>query len=188
MRVASPFNDCASSSLKYYKAIDPNNWGNTVSRDSGVNFTGLYGGTTAMGWKSISKPSNLTWKEYLNFLLSTLPSKTRENYIKKFNTSIEFWNKKGGVLSEKTIEELRQNNVNFKIHSKGNYHTDKFPVTFDKYPDDLTVTNFKEVPTYKRMCVCILKNDHTCKYMGFSQTKEYIEKKKRCMEKWEKIL
>ena len=31
---------------------------------------------------------------------------------------------------------------------------------------------FKEIPTYKRMCICILKNDHVCKYMGFALTKK----------------
>jgi len=190
MRVASPFNDCASNSLKYYKVIDPQNWGKMVSRVNGVNFTGIYGGTTAMGWKNITKPDSLTWKEYLNFLLSTLPEKTRNEYLQKFETSIKFWREKGGVLSDKTIEEIKKNNSNIKlfIKNKNNYHTDKLPVTFEEYPDDLNVTNFREVPTYKRMCVCILKNDHTCKYMGFSQTKEYIEKRKRCIEKWEKIL
>lgn len=190
MRVASPFNDCASNSLKYYKVIDPQNWGKMVSRVNGVNFTGLYGGTTAMGWKNITKPDSLTWKEYLNFLLSTLPTKTRNEYLQKFETSIKFWKEKGGVLSNKTIQEIKNNNSHIKlsIKSKNNYHTDKLPVTFKEYPDDLDVTNFREVPTYKRMCVCILKNDHTCKYMGFSQTKEYIEKRKRCIEKWEKIL
>ena len=189
MRVASPFNDCASLSLKYYKAIDPDNWGKMVSRVNGVNFTGLYGGTTAMGWKNITKPSHLTWKQYLNFLLSTLPETTRKEYLKKFNTSIEFWKNKGGVLSEQTLKELKEkNDIAFEIKDKNNYRTNKLPVTFQDYPDDLDVSNFREVPTYKRMCVCILKNDHTCKYMGFAQTKEEIKKKKECLEKWNKIL
>ncbi|MGL4382190.1 MAG: DUF3440 domain-containing protein, partial [Bacilli bacterium] len=63
MRVASPFNDSATSSLKLYKVIDPINWGKMTSRVNGVNFAGLYGGTTAMGWKSITKPKHLTWKQ-----------------------------------------------------------------------------------------------------------------------------
>lgn len=56
MRVASPFNDCASDTLKLYKVIEPNTWGKLISRVNGVNFTGIYGGTTAMGWKSITLP------------------------------------------------------------------------------------------------------------------------------------
>ncbi len=188
MRVASPFNDCAADTLKYYKIIDANNWGKMVSRVNGVNFTGIYGGTTAMGWKNITKPNNFTWKQYLVFLLSTLPCEARDNYIKKFKTSIKFWKEKGGCLSKKTITELKSNDVEFKIHNQTNYNTNNKPVTFNNYPDDLDVKDFKSVPTYKRMCVCILKNDHLCKYMGFSQTKEELEKRKRCIEKWQKIL
>ena len=31
--------------------------------------------------------------------------------------------------------------------------------------DDIDIAEFKEIPTYKRMCICILKNDHVCKYI-----------------------
>ena len=34
------------------------------------------------------------------------------------------------------------------------------------------------------MCVCILKNDHTCKYMGFSQTKRERDMRKEVMDKY----
>ena len=36
------------------------------------------------------------------------------------------------------------------------------------YLDDIDIAEFREIPTYKRMCICILKNDHACKYMGFA--------------------
>jgi predicted phosphoadenosine phosphosulfate sulfurtransferase len=38
MRVASPFNNYATSSLKLYKAIDPDSWGKMLLRVNGVNF------------------------------------------------------------------------------------------------------------------------------------------------------
>lgn len=40
------------------------------------------------------------------------------------------------------------------------------------YLDDIDIEEFREIPTYKRMCICILRNDHTCKYMGFALNKE----------------
>ena len=52
------------------------------------------------------------------------------------------------------------------------------------YIDDINIPEFKEIPTYKRMCVCILKNDHTCKYMGFSQTKRERDMRKEVMDKY----
>lgn len=183
MRVASPFNDCASESLKLYKVIDPKNWGKMVSRVNGVNFTGLYGGTTAMGWRNITLPKGHTWKSYLNFLLNTLDEKTRKHYVEKFDTSIKFWKEKGGALDSKTIDELNYNDVKFKVREPNNYSV-KNTVTFEEYPDDLDVTQFQIVPSYKRMCICILKNDYFCKYMGFSFTKNETKRRKEAMEKY----
>lgn len=180
MRVASPFNDCAASTLKLYKVIDPNNWGKMIGRVNGVNFAGLYGGTTAMGWKSVILPKGHTWKSYCEFLLSTLDEPTRKHYEEKLNTSIKFWKEKGGALSDETIEELTGN---YEIGEPNNYSR-KRTVKFEEYPDDLNVTNFREVPTYKRMCICIMKNDYYCKYMGFAQTKNEREKRKRAIEKY----
>ena len=187
MRVASPFLSAGADSLKLYKAVDPNTWAKLLGRVNGVNFAGLYGGTKAMGWKSITLPPRHTWKSYLGFLLSTLPEETRNGYLEKFRTSIEFWRTRGGVLDEKTIEELRALGIRCEVHEKTNYRTDKKPVTFDEYPDDADVTNFQSVPSYKRMCVCIMKNDHLCKYMGFTLTKEETEKRKATIEKYRNI-
>lgn len=188
MRVASPFNDYAKGSLALYKVLDPNTWGKMVGRVNGVNFTNIYGGTTAMGWKGITKPDHLTWESYMYFLLDTLPEETRQNYLDKLNTSITFWREKGGVLSDETIKELQTAGVPHTVKDATNYNTDKKPVAFDTYPDDLPVTDFKSVPTYKRMCVCIMKNDHLCKYMGFSQTKKETERRKAAIDKWKNIL
>lgn len=187
MRVASPFNDCAGSTLKLYKVIDPKNWGKMVGRVNGVNFLGLYGDTTAMGWKKITKPNNFTWKEYCYFLLNTLDEKTKNHYLEKLNTSIKFWKEKGGALENKTIKEMKDKNIKFKNRGKISKISSKDVISFEEYPDDLDVTNFKEVPTYKRMCVCIIKNDYFCKYMGFAQTKNEIEKRRRAIEKYKNL-
>jgi len=57
-------------------------------------------------------------------------------------------------------------------------------ITFDDYLDDADVTDFKSVPTYKRMCVCIIKNDYNCKYMGFAQNKAETERRRKAIEKY----
>lgn len=189
MRVASPFNDCAMGTLSLYKVIDPDSWGKMISRVNGVNMAGLYGGTTAMGWKNITKPSHLTWKEYCFFLLNTLDDKTREHYLNNLKTSIKFWTEKGGGLDPKTIKEMESAGVKFENHGKISNFTSKDVITFEDYPDDIPeVTNFKDVPSYKRMCVCILKNDYVCKYMGFAPTKEYQQKRKKTIEKWKNLI
>lgn len=186
MRVASPFHDSGIENLKLYRVIEPNTWGKMVGRVNGVNFSGLYGGTTAMGWREIKLPPNHTWKSYMEFLLTTLPKEAAENYKKKLQTSIEFWKTRGGVLSTELIEKLRALNIPFEVEEKTNYKTDKKPVRMD-YLDDIDIPEFREIPTYKRMCVCIMKNDHLCKYMGFSLNKTEMELRKTAENKYKNI-
>lgn len=183
MRVASPFHDAAKSSLSLYRAIDPNVWGKMVSRVNGVNFTAIYGGTKAMGWKNIKKPEHFTWKQYAMFLLETLPQDISENYRTKLETSIKFWKNKGGVLSEGAIEDLNDAGIKFEIGKLTNYKTDKKPVRME-YIDEIQSKDFTLIPTWKRLCITILKNDHVGKYMGFSQTKTEMAKRKKALEKY----
>lgn len=56
-----------------------------------------------------------------------------------------------------------------------------------EYQDDYDGKNFKDIPTYKRMCICIIKNDHLCKYMGFSLTKDEMERRKAIQEKYKDL-
>lgn len=186
MRVASPFLSTAQDSLKLYRIIEPNTWGRLIGRVNGVNFTGIYGGTTAMGWRSIKLPKGHTWKSYMEFLLSTLPKQTADNYRNKLNTSIEFWRNRGGVLSVEVIEKLKENSVPFAVKESTNYKTSKLPVTME-YLDDLNITEFTEIPTYKRFCICIMKNDHLCKFMGFSLTKTETELRTNAETKYKNL-
>lgn len=186
MRVASPFISEGTETLKLYKVIEPNTWGKLISRVNGVNFTGLYGGTTAMGWRSLKLPKNHTWKSYMEFLLSTLPKKVSENYKNKLNTSIIFWKNRGGVLSEEVIDKLKSRNIPIEVKENTNYNTIKKPVLMD-YLDDIDIKEFTSIPTYKRMCVSIMKNDHLCKYMGFSLTKNETEIRKTAENKYKNL-
>lgn len=187
MRVASPFIGQGQDSLKLYRVIEPHTWAKMIGRVNGVNFTGIYGGTTAMGWKSITLPKGHTWESYMYFLLDTLPKETKASYLDKLSTSIKFWRERGGCMSKELIEKLKSHGIKIEVQESTNYKTDKLPVRMD-YIDDIDIEEFREVPTYKRMCICIMKNDHLCKYMGFSQTKNEIERRKAVMEKYRSLL
>jgi len=186
-RVASPFLSAAQDSLKLYRVIEPNTWGKLVSRVNGVNFTGIYGGSVAMGWNSVKLPAGHTWESYMHFLLSTLPEETRANYLEKLSTSIRFWREKGGVLSDATISKLKESGVKIDVIQTSNYHTSKHPVKME-YIDEIDIAEAKEIPTFKRMCICIMKNDHLCKYMGFTLTKNEMARRKNIMEKYQALL
>ena len=99
----------------------------------------------------------------------------------------KFWRDKGGNLDEETIAELKAEGANAVYTGHGNNRSQKEVVKFPDYPDDTTVTNFKSIPTYKRLCICIMKNDYYCKYMGFAQTKKETAKRKSAMEKYKNL-
>lgn len=183
MRVASAFCYSGVHDIKLFKVIEPHTWGKLLSRVNGVSFAGIYGGTTAMGWKSITKPKHLTWKEYCSFLLGTLPENVRKIYEQKLETSIKFWKEKGGALSAETVAEL-SGYAGAENRGRISKISDKEVITFEEYPDELEVSNFAEVPSYKRMCVCIMKNDLSCKYMGFAPTKQEAERRRAALEKY----
>lgn len=188
MRVASPFLSQGIDSLYLYRVIEPDTWGKMIGRVNGANFASIYGRTNAMAWRDITLPEGYTWKSYVRFLLSTLPEQTRLDYQRIFDTSIKFWRERGGVLDNQTIQQLKDAGIPMKVGGKTNYKTDKLAVTFDKYPDDAPVDEFKLVPSFKRMAITIMRNDHTAKYMGFSRTKAQQERRKKAIERYQNIL
>ncbi len=186
-RVASPFICEATESLSLYRVIDPNTWGKMVGRVNGLNFTNIYGGTKAMAWQGIKAPEGYTWKEFMYFLLDSLPPQTRDNYLRRLFVSTKFWRDTGGCLEDSTIQKLRDANIPIIVMPHSRYKTTKKPVRME-YQDDIDIPEFKELPSYKRMCICILKNDHACKYMGFSPTKEEIDRRNRVMDNYKIII
>ena len=175
MRVASPFNDYSKDSLNLYRVIDPEIWVRLVGRVQGANFGSIYGRTKAMGYRNITLPEGHTWKSYTLFLLDTLPARLRNNYIKKFKTSIEFWHKTGGGLDEENIRELERHGYQIRRNGVSNYTLNKKTriVFIGKIPDDTDdIKSTKDIPSWKRMCYCILKNDHICRFMGFGMSKQ----------------
>ncbi|MDN5469886.1 MAG: phosphoadenosine phosphosulfate reductase [Lactococcus lactis] len=192
MRVANPFHQCGVSSLKLYQALEPETWGKLIGRVNGANFAAIYGGTIALGYRGVSLPKGHTWETYVDFLLKTLPEDIREVYLKKFQSSLTYWTKNGGALPQKVVSELEETNLQFENlgtpKNNRNYKQEYELVRFKKYPDDVPIKNFRLVPSYKRMCVTILKNDTSCQYMGFGQTKDELQKKKEAMKKWESFL
>lgn len=96
-RLCQPYGDDQRKGLWLYHILEPDTWYKLINRVSGVNGGALYVRETGniTGYNKITKPDNHTWKSYCTFLLSTMPKKTREHYIKKFNTFIKWWKKRG---------------------------------------------------------------------------------------------
>lgn len=190
MRVASPFNDYSKDSLNLYRVIDPEIWTRLVGRVQGANFAAIYGRTKAMGYRSISLPEGHTWESYTRFLLDTLPKRLRNNYAKKFNSSMEFWHKTGGGLDEETIHELEEHGYKIMRNGVSNYTLNKKSriIFLERIPDDTDdIKSSKDIPSWKRMCYCILKNDHVCRTMGFGLTRQQQARVNAMAEKYKSL-
>ena len=85
------------------------------------------------------------------------------------------------------LRELQKAGIRIEVGDRSAYRTDKRPVRME-YLDDISLPEFSHLPTFKRICICILKNDHACKYMGFAPNKSETQRRNKIMEKYESLL
>lgn len=192
MRVASPFHASGQNDLKLYRVIDPNNWGKMVGRVNGCNFGGIYGGTTAMGWRTITKPSHFTWKEYAHFLLSTLPEKTKkkfEYHIERFKRE---WAEKGRGRNPRVIEAMidegleieRTGKICGRCKKDDTYEIVKIKSDFPDETKNKFDTPFRHCPSWKAICITIMKNDVSLQYMGLGRTADQNILRQKALDKY----
>lgn len=188
MRVASPFMSESKSSLGMYRVIDPHTWARLCCRVQGANFVATYG--KQLGYKSFKLPPGHTWKSFTKFLLDTLPKEVAENFKMRFIQSFQVWGRVGRGLTAEIIEELKALGIRFHLNGKtahGSKTLDRVIIKrFPDHLDDLSCSN-GTVASWKRFAITILKNDHTCKYMGLAPTKEQALRQRQIMEKYKKI-
>ena len=188
MRVASPFMSESKASLNMYRVIAPDIWSRLCARVHGANFYATYG--KQLNYKHIKLPEGHTWKSFVKFLIDTLPEETALNFKQRFAQSIKYWARVGRGLSEETIADLEKNNVDFKFNGTTAHGGNALRrVTIRKPPDHLDFLNGNNsgVTSWKRFAITILKNDHTCKYMGLAPTKEQAERQRSIQKKYSKV-
>jgi predicted phosphoadenosine phosphosulfate sulfurtransferase len=188
MRVASPFMSESKSSLNLYRVIDPHIWSTLCARVAGANFIATYG--KQLNYHSFKLPAGHTWKTFVKFLLDTLPKEVSENFKMRFIQSIKYWGRVGRGLPDKTIQELERNNIPFKLNGFTHHgRQTKQRVIIQSYPDELDALSChnSDVASWKRLAITILKNDHTCKYLGLAPTKSQAIRQREIMEKYRNI-
>lgn len=188
MRVASPFMSESKSSLSLYRVIDPDCWARLCARVQGANFVATYG--KQLNYHSFSLPNGHTWKSFVKFLLDTLPQEVAANFKSRFIQSIKYWGRIGRGLSEEIIADLKEKGVKFKLNgTTAHGGNDLQRVVIKVPPDNLDCLNCdnSKVTSWKRFAITILKNDHTCKYMGLAPTIEQAKRQREIMNKYKNI-
>ncbi len=188
MRVASPFMSEAKSSLNMYRVIDPQIWSRLCARVHGANFIATYG--KQLTYSSFDLPEGHTWKSFVKFLLDTLPKESAENFKSRFIQSIKYWGRVGRGLPNEVIEDMEKNGVKFHLNGTSPHGgNDLKRVIIKCPPDDLDClkTHNSMVTSWKRFAITILKNDHTCKYLGLAPTHEQAKRQKAIQKKYKSI-
>ena len=188
MRVASPFMSESKSSLGLYRVIDPHTWAKLCARVQGANFVATYG--KQLGYRSFKLPPGHTWKSFVKFLLSTLPEEVAANFRARFIQSFQVWGRVGRGVPDEIIDEMQKLGIKFSVNGKtahGNKTLNR--VVIKRFPDHLDALSCSNgtVASWKRFAITILKNDHTCKYMGLAPTKEQAVRQREIMEKYKKL-
>lgn len=190
MRVDEPFGNEAKAGLNMFRVIEPKTWQKVVNRVSGANFGNIYSGQRIMN-AHYKLPKNHTWKSFTKFLLSTLPKETADNYRRKFIKFIKYWHRTGCPISDDMIKELEDkysdaivNTHTFSVRGRG----DKEVIKFKKILDEAQgLDNKDDICTWRRMAMCIIKNDFVCKSLSFSITKDLTKRQKEIMERYKNL-
>lgn len=188
MRICQPYGDDQRVGLNLFRVVEPETWAKVVNRVSGANFGNIYAGNKILGYRHVDLPKGHTWKSYTKLLLASLPKETRDNYVERFIKFMRYWHQTGCPVPEEDYHLLPPESEILQqkaTRGKG----DKNLVRYKKIPDhaDPKLEANKNAPTWRRMAICILKNDHLCKSLSFTQTKNQIERVKALIEKYKNL-
>ena len=104
-------------------------------------------------------------------------------------------NTSGCTLEAKSLrdgeEALKERGYRIARNGVSNYTLGKNSrvIFLDRIPDHTDdIHTSKDIPSWKRMCYCILKNDHMCRFMGFGLTREEQKRVKTIKEQYGELI
>lgn len=191
MRVDEPFGDTCKAGLNMFKVVEPDTWARVANRVSGANMGALYNHSKLMN-TNYTLPKGHTWKSFTEFLLDTLPEEIADSYRVKFYKFAKYWKEVGCGLTEKEIaileDKYRDSIINtHKFNNRGK--KDKEVILFRDIVDEIPELDGRcELLTWKRMAMCIIKNDYLCSRLNFSITKDLTKRQTELVNKYKTIL
>jgi len=156
MRLCQPYGDDQRKGLYLFKMLEPETWGKIVNRVEGANFGNRYAGGKVLGNFKVQLPPGHTYRSYAKFLLSTMPPHLEEHYRKKIYKFLIWW---------------KEHRHDFDLKGIPDYA-------------DARMEAQKKVPSWRRICKVLLKNDYWCKGLSFSQTKREMERQAKLITKY----
>jgi predicted phosphoadenosine phosphosulfate sulfurtransferase len=185
-RICQPYGDDQRIGLNLFRVVEPDTWAKVVNRVSGANFGNIYAGDSALGYRSVDLPTGHTWKTYTELLLATLPRELADNYRNKFARFVYYWKNIGSAVPE-GVWLPKEAILSDRVSTRG--RKGRPLVVYNDIPDcmPLWAESQKIAPTWRRMAVCILKNDQLCRSLSFTQTKHQRDRMRYLIEKYSRI-
>lgn len=161
MRIDEPFGDTQRQSLWLYHIVEPETWAKMVSRVAGANSGALYCGD---GGNILG-----------NKKISLPPGHTWETFVKFLL----------GTMPVPTSEHYKNKIAVYLQWYKTRGYPENIP---DEAPRKLETAN--KVPSWRRICKTLLRNDYWCRNIGFSPTKsaayqKYLALMRKRRKKWD---
>ena len=96
-RICQPYGDDQRKGLWLYHIIEPETWGRVVARVNGANQGALYVQESGniLGYRNISKPAHLTWRQFAESILASMPPSTAEHYRNKIAVFLKWYADRG---------------------------------------------------------------------------------------------
>lgn len=96
-RICQPYGDDQRKGLWLFHLIEPETWAKIVARVNGANQGALYVQESGniLGYRGIAKPEGITWKQFAERLLSSMPEKTADNFKDKISVFLKWYKDRG---------------------------------------------------------------------------------------------
>ena len=96
-RICQPYGDDQRKGLWLFHLIEPETWAKIVARVNGANQGALYVQESGniLGYRGITKPEGITWKQFAERLLSSMPEKTADNFKDKISVFLKWYKDRG---------------------------------------------------------------------------------------------
>lgn len=96
-RICQPYGDDQRRGLWLYHIIEPETWGRVVARVNGANQGALYvqESGNVLGYRSINKPHHLSWQQFAEMILGSMPPATADHYKNKIAVFLKWYADRG---------------------------------------------------------------------------------------------
>jgi len=148
MRICQPYGDDQRRGLWLYHVLEPQTWGRVVARVAGADFGAQYANTSGniLGRIKITKPDHMTWQEFAESLLDSMPKETAEHYRSKIAVFLRWYQLRGypdGIPDEGSPTDKKRPSwtricsviLKYDYWCKGLSFTPTKPEAYTKYRD-----------------------------------------------------